>query len=429
MILSILTLVAFSAAIQGYRSSMSKAEVLLDQELSSLAGSLISFRTDNGLTYTKQENNFACQIWTDGQLIYRTDNSPESALSNFIEGFSEVSFAGQRWRSYVKKLDTEHSWLIVAQPIQRRIDLAEGMTLTAVTPLILSIPILAILISLAVKRSLNPLSQLSQALKSKKTDDLSKINITQKSKELMPVINTMNSLFARLNEAFTREKRFASDAAHELRTPLSVLKVNIHNMSEELGDNKQSQESLAQLKQGVDRMAHVIEQILLLNRTSPEAFQSKFQKVDLHTLCHDVIRGLYPDISENDHQIEYVGKPLSIDGDEFSMKTLLQNLITNAIKYTEDGSVIRVSLTELGNNISLRIEDSGKGLNEKEFKRVFDRFYRVGGDQHNSNIIGCGLGLSIVKHIVILHDASIKLAKSKSLGGLSVTVLMRNSNA
>lgn len=429
MILSILTLVAFSAAIQGYRASMSKAELLFDQELSSLAGSLISFRSDTELTYTKQETNFACQIWSDGKLTYRTDNSPKIALTQFIEGFSEVSFAGQRWRSYVKKLNEEDHWLIVAQPIQRRIDLAEGMTLTAVTPLILSTPLLAILISLAVKRSLNPLSQLSQALKSKKSDDLSKINITQKSKELIPVINTMNSLFARLNEAFNREKRFASDAAHELRTPLSVLKINIHNMGKDLEDNKQSHESLAQLKHGVDRMAHVIEQILLLNRTSPETFQSKFKELDLHTLCHNVISELYPDISVNDHQIEYVGKPILINGDEFSMMTLLQNLISNAIKYTENGSLIRVSLAEVGNNIYLCVEDSGNGLNESEFERVFDRFYRVGGDQHNSNIIGCGLGLSIVQHIVDLHGASIKLAKSKSLGGLSVTIIMSNSNA
>jgi two-component system sensor histidine kinase QseC len=161
--------------------------------------------------------------------------------------------------------ESDNKWVLVAQPLNRRFELAEQMILAAVTPLILCIPLLAIIIFLLVSTGLRPLRPLSDNLRAKKADDLS------------PVLMTLNQLFERLNPAFSCEKRFASDAAHELRTPLSVLKINAHNMALELNNdvtsnNNASHTNMQYLQQGIERMCHVVEQILLLNRTNSEQY-------------------------------------------------------------------------------------------------------------------------------------------------------------
>jgi two-component system sensor histidine kinase QseC len=234
----------------------------------------------------------------------------------------------------------------------------------------------------------------------------------------------LNQLFERLNAAFSREKRFASDAAHELRTPLSVLKINAHNLALELSDNGTSNVNMQYLQQGIERMSHVVEQILLLNRTNPEQYQGKFQSVDSTSLCQTVIGSLFPQIEAKKQEIELVGQGANIQGDEFSLGILLQNLISNASKYSPEGSLIRVVLNKSNNQVVITVEDSGPGIEESEYQRVFERFYRIGGDRHASGAPGCGLGLAISKHIADLHNASLKLSRSKQLSGLSVELLL-----
>ncbi|MFT6529041.1 MAG: two-component system sensor histidine kinase QseC [Psychrosphaera sp.] len=421
MITSIITLVCFTAAIQGYRASMKKADLMFDQELVSMAKFMLSFSAGKERTKVEGNENFAFQYWQANKLIFSSNNSPTQPLADFKAGISQANFAGKRWQIYSQYNPNDDIWVFTAHPSQRRVELAEVMTLSAITPLILSIPFLALLIYFTVNQSLKPLISLSSALKLKKENDFDVLHIKNKSKELKPVINTLNQLLVRLNSAFIREKRFASDAAHELRTPLSVLKLNLFNIVNELKD-VESGESLSQLQHGVNRMTHVIEQILLLNRTSPESFQANFKQLDLDLICKNVIKDIYPDVLAKKQTIEYFGSSETVMCDEFSISTLLQNLIGNAIKYTEEHSIIKVSLFKSGHNVVLQVDDSGEGIPSTEYARVFDRFYRVGGDQHQTNTIGCGLGLAIVQHIVELHGATISLSQSQSLGGLSVTV-------
>ena len=493
ILLSVITLVTFIAAIQGYKASMARASDLFDNELSLLAQSLTvlapTVHTPTVSTQTKDKNvihvpevtqnstlntgissvispiiiptpnsNFnstiAFQLWQGKQLRLKTHNAPDQTMSqpingSFVEGFYEDNFLGQRWRTLIKRFEYQQKmyWIIVAQPIKRRFELAEDVILTAVTPIIIAIPFLALLIWFAIQQALKPLTHLTQELTSKKANDLSLLSTRSQTSELTPVIQTLNHLFQRLEAAFERERRFASDAAHELRTPLSVLKINLHNLQNEIAPylsdvqvpTTQSSSSEASsletklpamksLVQSVERMAHVVDQILMLNRTNPEQVRIDSKKVNFKALIAQTISELYPEINQRKQSISFNSDDVSLYGNEFSLHTLTQNLIANASKYTPESGEIIVSTQQDEGSLSLIVEDSGPGIKEEEYHRVFNRFYRVGGDQHNSSIIGCGLGLSIVQHIAQLHHAKITLSQSATLLGLKVCVVFPQMN-
>lgn len=425
ILLSVITLVTFAAAIQGYRSSMAKATSVFDNELLSLTYALVNITNLNTQPLAQQSNSaFIYQIWQHNELIVSSHPELKTAISDLQNEFAEHNFLAQRWRTYGHFFESDNKWVLVAQPLNRRFELAEQMILAAVTPLILCIPLLAIIIFLLVSSGLRPLINLSENLRTKKTDDFSPLALKTQRNELSPVLETLNQLFERLSAAFSREKRFASDAAHELRTPLSVLKINAHNLALELSESDPTNTNIQYLQQGIERMSHVVEQILLLNRTNPEQYQGQFKPLNTASLCQSVIASIFPQIEEKKQEIELIGKGVTIHGDEFSLGILLQNLVSNASKYSPENSLIRVTLCEANNQVVIQIEDSGPGIEPSEYQRVFERFYRIGGDRHSSNAPGCGLGLAISKHIAELHNASLKLSRSERLSGLSVELFL-----
>ncbi len=424
VLISILILLTFLAAIQGYRASMIKATKLFDSELEVLADALILVNPNQHM-HVKQSLAFSFQLWQSQRLVLRSENTQENAISSFAEGFQNKNFDGQRWRVYAKKSDDGDLWLFVAQPLQKRFELAESVILAAVAPIVLSIPIIALLIYWVVSRGLMPLNRLTRVLEKKNIDDFSKINIETDVRELKPVIATLDNLFVRLGAAFKREQSFASDAAHELRTPLSILKINSYNLGLELGKDSESFENL---QQGIDRMTHVVDQVLALHRTNSEQTVDQNKQINIQTLLRETISDLYADISQRRQDISLEGDYFSILGNEFALTSMAQNLINNASKYTPDGGSIVVSTClDLEGCPIVTIEDSGPGISSEEHDRIFDRFYRIGGDRHDSNIVGCGLGLAIVKHIADLHQARIQLSTSKRLGGLSISILFKGS--
>jgi two-component system sensor histidine kinase QseC len=420
ILISIITLITFFAAIQGYKASMQKAAELFDAQLRAVAMTLISIEAKQNILTVDSQEALAFQIWQNQQLILATSNVPTKQITEFKEGFSVNNFSRMRWRVYAHNLPEQQKWILVAQPIKPRFELAEKVILSAVMPIVLAIPLLSLIISLIVRQGLKPLTQLTEQLTNKKINALNPLKMKQSSAELVPVVDTLNHLFQQLDAAFTREKRFAADAAHELRTPLSVLKINCHNLQYEQNNNGAA---LSHLVASVDRMAHVIDQILLLNKTNPEQFSEALVRLNLTTIAQQVIAALYPEINARQQQISLQAEDSFMAGNEFAIATLLQNLIANACKYTPEKGQILVTIEVSSGQVRLMVEDSGPGIATSELDKVFDRFYRVGGDRHNSTTVGCGLGLPIVKHIVQLHNGQISLARSSKLKGLKVTVI------
>lgn len=479
---SVLTLITFIAAIQGYKKSMSQAEELFDHQLVDLAHTLIAINSIEkpllqsipeqaaqaqslplkNTIIVKQKGSFAFQIWKDQQLLLKSNNAPDHRIVNVNDidsgkekmDFFEINFLQTRWRVLSLKHNISQDNLseinaIVAQPLQTQFVIAQTLILAAVTPMIIAIVVLSILIFIIITQGLKPLHRLTKALSNRNSNDFSPLSITVNNNELADIVTTLNQLFSRLDAAFQRERHFASDAAHELKTPLSVLKIDTHNLIQDLVNRATANEgknltsidvesfnSIQALTDSVDRMGHVIDQILNLNRTNPAQIISASSCFNINLLLKQVISDLYNDILKKDQIISLDCNDIVLSAHEFSVHLLAINLISNANKYTPIGGEIRVSVKIIEQkllkkknqiqanfqHIKLIVEDSGPGIKPEEYHRVFDRFYRVGGDQHSSSIIGCGLGLAIVKHIADLHGAEITLSHSDTLKGLKITV-------
>jgi len=359
------------------------------------------------------------QVWQAGSLLSASDQSPREALAPLKAGYHDVNFNGYRWRAFVRYDKPFDRWLIVAERIDVRFQLAEGVIIESVLPAILGLPIAGLLIWFIVGRGLRPLRDLATEMATKRSDDLSPLTESERPQELNALTDSINALLRRLEASFVREKRFAADAAHELRTPLSVLKVQLHNL---LHDSAADQAQLESLQVAVDRMGHSVEQVLLLYRMTPDQFAAKFVQLDLASLTREAIAGLYPQFEAQNQQIELTGEKALMLGDVFAIHTLLTNLLDNASKYSGTGGEIRVHVKAMTDGVQLIIEDSGPGIPAAERERVFERFYRVGGDRHSSGVTGSGIGLAIVRHIAEMHHANIELLDSSMGPGLAVRV-------
>jgi len=458
-LVAVLTLITFIAAIQGYKASMARAEKLFEQQLVDFAqivkGLHQTFNNnEQQLIAGKQPTSFAFQVWQGDKLVIQSANSPTKPIMSLQQTsthFGEVNFSGQRWRAiYLAASSDDHAAndnklvIMVAQPLKKQFLLAQEVILAAVTPMIIAIILLSLLIYAIITQGLKPLHKLTTALANKQSNDFTPLALAVDNTELSRVVSTLNQLLFRLNLAFERERHFAADAAHELKTPLSVLKINVHNLSQELNQqqlnqqlNKQGQnystDLITPLTVSVDRMGHVIDQILHLNRTNPEQANQGQHKIKLKPLLQSVIADLYQDIANKQQTITLTSDEIIINGDEMSLQLMLTNLISNANKYTPKNGEIKVSTKYVqhadnkSSQVAIIIEDSGEGIAVDEYHRVFDRFYRVGGDQHDSSVLGCGLGLTIVKHIVEMHHGNIILSQSALLAGLQVEVIFEQN--
>ncbi|WP_419570779.1 sensor histidine kinase [Rheinheimera sp.] len=419
ILIALLTLTSFLAAVQSYRQSVDRSEQLFDQDLQLLSAAVLA---NVGAKSPQGLESLAIQLWQRQELRFASALAPQHLITQ-TAGFSEQNFAGKRWRVYAHAQDDW--WVVVAQPLQQRQSLADEVVIASIYPVLWSLPLQALLIWLVVSRALAPLKRFSAQLASKKANDLTPVKLPAVPEELQQVLNTTNQLLTRLHDAFEREKRFASDVAHELRNPLSTLQINLHNALSawQQSGQQQGQHSMAQLQQGVERMSQLIEQIMLLNRTNPEVFQAQMQPLDWAELCREVIAEQYPQLEKKQQQIELLGEEqLTVRADPFALKLLMSNLLGNACKYTPAGGQLQLKLSRMPNMARLEVEDNGPGMAEQEFERAFDRFYRVGGDRHQSGTPGSGLGLAIVKELVKLHQGRIWLSHSQWPTGLKVTV-------
>ncbi len=416
MLMAAFTLVTFLAALNGYLISMREAEQLLDRQLSH-ASSVLQQAYSGGAEQREgaaKGEEFAFQVWRAGQLLFASPRAPVEPIGELEAGYRFANFGGYRWRVFTR-VAADGDVFVVAERADLRYLIAEKVVLKSVLPLVLWLPVSALLVWVVVGWGLKPLRDLGQQINARRSDDLSPVALERPPLELVRLIESANSLLARLSAAFEREKEFASHAAHELRTPLSILKVHLHNLGAEL---PAGEPSLAHANAGVERMCHLVEQVLDLSRTNPDLRRAEFRPLELHALARRVTAQLWPAFEEKGLALELDGdEPASLSGDEALLEILLENLLDNARKYTPDHGAVRVRITATDSAVELAVEDSGPGIAEDQRERVFQRFYRASPDAAS----GSGLGLAIVEHIVRAHGARIALQRSE-LGGLAARV-------
>lgn len=425
-VLSAITLTSFLSALHGYRSSMSAAEAAFDQQLIDIANLVAAIYSENSPQKTrsaaqKSDSHIAFQVWRDeSTLLYHSTNSPTQPVAPLKKGFYDENFKGYRWRILVDRETDNTPWVIVAERADVRFLLADNIVIESVAATVISLPITGLLIWIIIGHGLSLLRRLAHDLEKKQVDDLSVLTLENPPKELKTVVDAINALLERLELSVARERRLSADAAHELRTPIAALKLHIHNLGNDL---PATNPVLLQLQKEATGLEHLIEQILLLYRISPEHYQARMAPLDLSELARQVIANQYRTFQHKQQSIELISDVCIINGDNFTLTTLLQNLLSNASKYTPMHGHIKVSIEKLGSTVSLSVIDSGQGMDEAERERVFERFYRIGGDRHHSREQGSGLGLSIVKLIVDLYQAKIHFKESSFASGLAVVIL------
>ena len=423
VLVSIVCLVNFIAAINGYKTSIARGEQLFDEQLVNMSESLGTM--SGGQVRLPAEtfgNDVIFQVWRSGILEQKSNDTPDQELVPLTLGFHMLSRSGVRWRTYTHYHSETDSWIIYGQRFDRYSQLIESMVLDSILPIIWVLPILALLIWLIVYFGLKPVQRLAQLLQGRDATDFRSVEEQGYPAELNPVVSSINDLFKRLRKAFEREQQFAADAAHELRTPLAALKINLHNHAV---DHGLSLDSITELRASTLRMENSIEQLLALYRHSPESFSQALSQCQLQEIAQNAIIEFDEVLRERDHSIELEALDVKIQGDSFALSVLLKNLIGNAAKYTPAGGQIRVKVGSTENGMAwIEVHDSGPGIHSDELDSVFDRFVRAESSRLSNEILGSGLGLSIVKHIVELHDGKIELSRSKELGGLLVLVTL-----
>lgn len=434
VIISMITLISFLTALHGYRESMQEARLLFEDQLQQQAFLLSTISSDRDKIVVesnyKNGNNIinnAFQIFNqDKELILRSSNAPENAIADFKQGYSEINFAGYRWHAFVKYNESLLNWIMVAERNDIRHKLAESIILKSVLPTVVAIPLTALVIWIIVGMGLKPIQELASQLRSKQATDLTPIKIEVLPKELTTLAESGNGFLERLDRSFAREKRFNSDVAHELRTPIAALKIHLQNL---LADLQEPPDSAVKLEQGVQRINYLVEQIILLNRMTPDHYMAQFANIDMFDVTRNVIEDVLDDLNGKNQTLEFDGNHYDVFGDAFAIETMMKNILRNAIKYTPEKGKIAIRIKEKSGKCILEIMDSGPGIPSNEYGRVFERFYRLGGDRHSSTSLGCGLGLSIVQYIAELHEASITLAPSEFESGLlfSVTFPMKKT--
>lgn len=422
VLLSTVCIVNFTAALHGYKRSMAEADSLLEERLQGDALSLAKLAASNVvLPPDLYGNDRFYQVWRGQTLAFRSENAPAKAVVDMTSALHHANVNGYRWRIYVYPYMDNGDSVVIAHRYDLYTTFIEQMVVKSILPIIWVLPILGILVWFIVSIGLAKLNNLASALIARKPNDLRPLPVDNYPAELAVVVSSINQLLQRLAVVFEREQRFAADAAHELRTPLAALKVSLHNLQQEpIADT----ETLAGLDSSIDRMNHSIEQILSLYRLTPEKFQATSKACDLSAIARNCIAQLYSLCEAKQQTISFDGPDTAalVLGDEFALITVIRNLIDNASKYSPNQSEILVTLNCDTQRVRLTVADSGPGIPEADYRRALSRFYRVGGDQHASEVVGSGLGLSIVEHIVGLHTGRIQLGKSAALGGLEVCI-------
>jgi two-component system OmpR family sensor kinase len=237
--------------------------------------------------------------------------------------------------------------------------------------------------------------------------------------EVRPLVAEINLLLRRMRQAFEAQKHFVADAAHELRSPLSALKLQVEQLRRS-GTEKDREVAVHRLGTGIDRATRLVEQLLVLARQQANAdSHSNAKPLEINRLCLLAFNDVYPLARQKNIDMGLIqSDECYVMGQEEALRIMLRNILDNSIKYSPENSKIDLTVLLNGRSVCLLVEDSGPGIPDGDFGRVMDRFYRIPGNPAS----GSGLGLSIVRTIADLHSAQVEIKQSETLGGLAVRV-------
>ena len=374
------------------------------------------------------EHKIAFQLWNNkSRLMLRSPSAPTTALSELalnpdIHGYSNEKISGNDWRVF-SLWDRNNEYLVqVGEKYDIRNELIHKISTRLIRPSLISLPILAFLIWLGIGRGLAPLKKVTTEVARREPGFLEPIDIGPVPREIRPLATALNDLLQRLAQALEMERRFTDDAAHELRTPLAALKTQAQ-VALRATDEQERNNALTQIIKGVDRASHLLQQMLTLARLHSSDEKLPTESVRLYKLAADIVAQLAPLALAKHIDLALEGdESATLEVNSVSLELLIRNLIGNAINYTPAHGDVQVNIQTSNDETVLTVRDSGPGIDPELLERVFDRFFRIPGQQAS----GCGLGLTIARQSVELLNAELELKNRTDGPGLIAQVRFAN---
>ncbi|MDF3834329.1 ATP-binding protein [Cupriavidus basilensis] len=370
------------------------------------------------------DEDVVIHIWDgSGRSLYLSHAHP-SLPPRAELGFSNVRTDEGEWRIYSVQLGP--AVVQIAQPMSARNELAARMAMRTVAPLLLLLPLIGWLVWIAVGRGLRPLREIAAEVRERDANALAPLAVSRMPDEIAPLTLALNQLLARLSHAIDTQRAFVADAAHALRTPLAALQLQVQ-LVERADSAEARQEAVGKLRQGLERLTHMVAQLLTLARQEPGAALPSHEAVDLRVLAGTVVAEMTQAALDRhiDLGLDAGPGPVAVCGDVDALRILLTNLIDNALRYVPAGGRVDVQACRIpaaqgragADTVELVVRDDGPGIPAAERERVFDRFYRV----PEAPTGGSGLGLAIVAEIAQTHGARVSLEDAAP--GLRVRVV------
>ena len=403
-----------------FMQARKQANELFDYQLRQLALTLREREfTPGELARTLRETeqaDYVIQVFTpDGVLLYQSHAEIDGLGPATVQGYSDVRNAAGTWRVFAIR----HRGLVIQVAHHRLAREALALRAASYTllPFLIALPLMGVLIWRFVGREMKVLESTAHAVARRTPESLQPLEAAALPEELQPLVGALNGLLDRLGAALAHQRDFVADAAHELRTPLTALRLQLQ-LAERAADEDSRRNAHAALREGIARAVHVVEQLLTLARADPAAHGAVRAPVDLGALANDVVRSLAPAAGEKSIALSLeVDGTVSVMGDRAALQAMMENLVGNAVRYTQVGAV-RVRVRREGGEALFEVEDTGPGIPEAERGRAFDRFYR-GAETAEP---GAGLGLSIVRRIAERHGGRAELLDPPAGKGLLARV-------
>ena len=351
----------------------------------------------------------------DGKLLLHDgENGRDIPYHYRRDGFSngQLKDDNDAWRLLWLTAPDGRYRIVVGQEWEYREEMAMEIVTSQLTPWLVALPLMLLCLVVLLSRELRPLKKLARTLHHRAPDTTDMLPTEALPPEVRPLLDALNSLFARTQQMMARERRFTSDAAHELRTPLAALKVQAEVAQLSWDDAEGQQRALSQLHSGIDRATRLVEQLLTLSRLDSLDNLDDVEQIPLA----DLLQSAVMDIDASAHRAGiaiYLGihaPEVTRPGQPLLLGLLVRNLLDNAVRYSPRGSRIDVTLEQR----CFTVRDNGPGIPPQALPRLGERFYRPPGQEET----GSGLGLSIVKRIATLHNMTVKLDNAADGGAM-----------
>jgi two-component system sensor histidine kinase QseC len=431
LVLAVVVIVWLATAVLTWIDVRHELDELLDGHLAQAAAILVVQQAQDmdsegpGLdapSLHRYAPKVAFQIFHEGQLTLRSANAPllpmSGAHQNFREGFETVQIDGTAWRVFTAYGGERDVQVYVGEETASRGSILWAVLRGTLLPMAVALPILALALWWAVYRSVEPMRRFGRALAQRQPNALQPLELHGAPTEMLPLVDALNGLLARIATLLESERRFTADASHELRTPIAAIRAQAQVA---LGEPNDALRRLAlnNTLAGCDRATHLVEQLLTLSRLEASEVPD-MEELDLTALARQVVAELANKAIGKGQKLEFVGSQhCTLQANATLLEVLIRNVVDNAIRYSPAAACVSVSVVSRNGLLELRVEDSGPGLAEADLLRLGERFFRVPGNMEN----GSGLGWSIVRRIAAVNHLTIQFDRSKSLGGLSVSIL------